>query len=59
MDEKLFESEQEWRREIWKKLSKVEEKVTDLRVKVALISGGTSVIVTLSVFLIEYIVRGR
>ena len=48
-DEKLFESEQEWRRALWSKVEKIEEKVSDLRVKIALISGSVSLLTTLIV----------
>lgn len=37
--EKIIENEQEWRRVIWDKLEKIEDGLSGMRVKVALLGG--------------------
>lgn len=57
--EQLLDNEREWRRSLFSKVEEIDKKMADLRVTVALISGGISVSTSLLVALIQYMISTR
>lgn len=57
MDEKILENEQEWRRAIWGRLDKIDDRLADLRIKVAIFSSTMSILTAISFEVIRAVLK--